>query len=52
LLDFKTRADLVSYLADRKVNELSYGGIKGIEKYMQDVFGIDMFSESVRRLHD
>jgi hypothetical protein len=49
LLDFKTRADLVSYLADRKVNELSYGGIKGIEKYMQDVFGIDMFSDEKSR---
>lgn len=49
LLDFKTKKELVDYLIDRKLHDLAYGGIKGIEKYMSDVFGIAMFENDEQR---
>ncbi|QGM46471.1 hypothetical protein [Methylocystis heyeri] len=46
LYDFKSKRELSHYIADRKVSELSYSGIRGIEKYLKDVFGVDMFGNT------
>lgn len=43
LFDFKTKKELVAYLAERKVHTLSYGGVKELERYFSDVLGIKMF---------
>jgi hypothetical protein len=45
LFDFADRRDLIDYLVDRKVNELSYGGIKKIETYFLDKLGIEIFPD-------
>lgn len=45
LFDFADRRDLIDYLVDRKVNELSYGGIKKIEAYFFDKLGINIFPD-------
>jgi hypothetical protein len=50
ILRFKRYAELVSFLIDKKVNELAYGGIKGMETYFRDRLGIEMFSTDRARL--
>jgi hypothetical protein len=49
LLEFKTNKALTNYLIDRKINELSYGGIRKIEEYIKDILGIDMFKDDKSR---
>jgi hypothetical protein len=44
ILRFNRYKDLVTFLIDKKINELSYGGIKGIETYFRDRLGIEMFA--------
>ena len=34
VLQFTSRRDLVDFLVNRKLNELSYGGLRGIEEFM------------------
>src|SRR5262249_31529015 len=43
VMDIKTRKSLLTYLIDRKVNSLSYGGIRQLEKYIRDRLGADLF---------
>lgn len=51
ILRFKTRKDLVSYLVDRKLNDLTYGGLREIEKFLDDRIGVTLTtSESERAL--
>ena len=42
VLRFRRYKDLISFLIDKKINELSYGGIRGMEAYFGDRLGIDM----------
>ncbi len=49
LLDFKKNSDLVNFLIDRKINELSYGGLRKIEEYARDRLGIDMLKDNKAR---
>ena len=49
VLRFNRYSDLVSFLIDKKVNELSYGGIKGIEAYFREKCGIEMFANDRSR---
>jgi hypothetical protein len=39
VLRFSSYKDLVSYLADKKINDLSYGGIKGIAAFLDERTG-------------
>jgi hypothetical protein len=49
LLEFNNNRDLVNFLIDRKINELSYGGMKKIEEYIKDRFGVDIFNDQKSR---
>jgi len=51
VFDFASRKEMIDYLIDRKINALSYGGMKQIEKYISDALGIEMFeNDEDRRL--
>ena len=49
LLEFKKNKDLINFFTVRKINELSYGGVRKIEEYTKDRFGIDMFKDDKSR---
>ena len=49
ILNFNNHKDLVAYLIDRKINELSYGGLDGVEEYFSDRLGIKMFTSDQQR---
>jgi hypothetical protein len=49
VLDFGSREELVEYLVDRKVNSLSYGGLSGIEKYLQSNLGVSLYTSDDTR---
>lgn len=44
VLRFSNFKDLTAFLVDRKINEISYGGIKEIEPFFLDRTGINLFS--------
>jgi hypothetical protein len=50
ILRFKTYKELIAFLIDKKINELSYGGIKGMESYFRDRLGIEMFPTDQSRI--
>ncbi|NEX94649.1 hypothetical protein [Caulobacter sp. 17J65-9] len=45
VLAFKRYSDIVSYLVDKRINSLSYGGILQMEEYMRDRLGIETFKD-------
>ncbi|GAA0001897.1 hypothetical protein [Bradyrhizobium diazoefficiens] len=49
VLQFSDMSELVAYMADKKVNDLAYGGLKGLEDYVRDRLGEEMFSNSEER---
>jgi len=49
VLRFNRHKDIVSYLIDKKINELSYGGIQDIEAYFRDRLNIEMFNSERER---
>lgn len=49
VFEYKSRRDLVNYLIDRKINSLSYGGMKAIETFIQESLGVDVFHEDEQR---
>jgi hypothetical protein len=42
IVKFSRMKDLISYLVDRKLNELSYGGLREIEKFLMSRTGIQL----------
>jgi hypothetical protein len=50
VLQFTRVKELVAYMADKKVNELAYGGLKGVEDYVRDRLGIAMFDNEDERI--
>lgn len=44
ILEFESKRELINYLVDRKVNALSFGGMKQIEKFVLDYLGIEVFA--------
>jgi len=48
-LQFNRLRDLRSFIADKKINELSYGGLKQIQDFAAERFGIDMFGHHEER---
>lgn len=50
ILRFNRYKDLVTFLIDKKINELSYSGIKGMESYFRERLGIEMFATDRSRI--
>ena len=46
---FTKHRDLVAFIIDRKVNDLSYGGIFEMERYFDERLGIQMFNDDEQR---
>jgi hypothetical protein len=44
VLQFSRIQDLRSYLVDKKINELSYGGLRLMQEYLSDRLGVKMFA--------
>jgi hypothetical protein len=42
VLRFKSRRALIDFLVSRKLNELSYGGLRGIEEFLDQRLGISL----------
>ena len=49
VLRFSRHRDLVSFIVDRKVNELAYGGLVDLEKFFNDRLGVRMFESGGER---
>ena len=49
VLNFSSRKELINFLVDRKVNSLSYGGLRQVERYFSDSLGVDLFSSDMQR---
>lgn len=49
VFEYKSRRELVNYLIDRRINSLSYGGMKAIESFVQESLGIDVFHDEEQR---
>lgn len=49
IIDFKSKSELMNYLIDRKVNSLSYGGMKQMEKYLLDRLNVETFQDDKDR---
>jgi hypothetical protein len=49
ILRFKRFRDLIAFLADRKINELGYGGLQGIEDFVRDRTGLQLVSDQDKR---
>lgn len=49
VLRFSRHRDLVSFIVDRKVNELAYGGLIDLEKFFNDRLGVKMFESDHER---
>ena len=43
ILDFRNTKELLNYLVERKINTLSYGGIGGIEEFIEQRLGVQTF---------
>lgn len=49
VLRFSRHRDLVAFIIDRKVNDLSYGGLSEMERYFDDRLGVQMFEDNCQR---
>lgn len=49
VLKFSRHRELVRFIVDRKVNDLSYGGLGELEKFLSDRLGIIMFEDDRAR---
>lgn len=43
VIDIKNSEDLIAYIAERKINELSYKSLDDLSKYIKNTTGIDLF---------
>jgi hypothetical protein len=50
VLRFTNRRDLVDFLVNRKLNELSYGGLRGIEEFLDQRLNIALINNASERL--
>ncbi|MFB2605848.1 hypothetical protein ACE04B_28410, partial [Rhizobium phaseoli] len=46
---FTRHQDLVAFIIDRRINDLSYGGLSEMEKYFDDRLGVQMFDADRQR---
>ena len=49
VLRFTNRRDLVNFLVNRKLNELSYGGLRGIEEFLDQRLNIALINNDSER---
>lgn len=49
IFEFSSKKDLINYLIDKKINSLSYGGIDGLERFVDEALGINLFSDEESR---
>lgn len=49
ILKFTNYPELVAFLVDRKINELSYSGISGLERFLKKRTGLDLFADDDQR---
>lgn len=49
VLRFTNRRDLVDFLINRKLNELSYGGLRGIEEFLDQRLNVALVSKDDKR---
>lgn len=49
VLRFKKHKELIAFIIDRKINEISYGGLIDMEKYFDDRLGVRMFPDNRQR---
>ncbi|WP_372573333.1 hypothetical protein [Ruegeria jejuensis] len=45
VLQFRRNRDLVSYLVDKKINQLAYGGMDSIAEYISSTLGCELFDD-------
>lgn len=45
ILQFSRLSELTAYIADRKINELSYGGLRGMADFISDRLGLGLFEK-------
>jgi hypothetical protein len=50
VLQFKRISDIVAFMADRKINELSYGGLREMQEFVADRLGVEMFKDDKERM--
>jgi hypothetical protein len=50
VLQFTRFDDLIAYIADRKITELSYGGLKELERFLAERLGLALFASSRERM--
>jgi hypothetical protein len=50
VLQFKRISDIVTFIADRKINELSYGGPREMQEFIADRLGVEMFNDDKERM--
>ncbi|WP_139301180.1 hypothetical protein [Vannielia litorea] len=44
-----SKSEIIEFLLDRKINSLSYGGLKGIEAFANETLGISIFQDQESR---
>lgn len=49
ILQFTRVSDIVAYIADKKVNELSYGGLREMERFIAERLGLQLFATDDER---
>ena len=49
VLKFTRHKDLISFIVDRKVNELAYGGLSEMERYFSENLGVQIFANNDQR---
>lgn len=49
ILQFENVSDIVSFIADRKISELSYGGLRETERFIKDRLGLELFDNQKQR---
>jgi hypothetical protein len=49
ILQFENVSDIVSFIADRKISELSYGGLRETERFIRDRLGLELFDNQDQR---
>lgn len=50
VLQFTRIKELIAYVADRKVNALAYEGLRGIEAYVNERLGVQLFENESERI--
>jgi hypothetical protein len=49
-LQFSRLEDLVAFVADRKINELTYGGLRAMNEFVFDLLGVELFGNEQERM--